>query len=128
VLSQVAQIGGALLILCAYGALQGRRLHARQVSYLLLNVTGSAILAVLALMQRQWGFLLLEGVWAIVSALAIISIVLAARRRHDRPSDNGSAAGDPEQGKPATSAWTYSGRDCATADPGLGADLRNVRG
>jgi hypothetical protein len=33
-----------------------------------VNFVGSAILAVLALLARQWGFLLLEGVWALVSA------------------------------------------------------------
>lgn len=85
VLSQVAQVAGALLILWAYGGLQGRRLHAKQMSYLLLNLIGSGILAMLALIQRQWGFLLLEGVWAIVSALAIITAAVAARRRPRPP-------------------------------------------
>jgi hypothetical protein len=35
--------------------------------YLVLNFVGSLILAVLAWHERQWGFLLLESVWAIVS-------------------------------------------------------------
>jgi hypothetical protein len=32
-----------------------------------MNLIGSAILAVVALQARQWGFVLLESVWAAVS-------------------------------------------------------------
>jgi hypothetical protein len=92
--NQIAQVTGALLILCAYGALQGHRLHAKQMSYLLLNLIGSAILAVLALIQRQWGFLLLEGVWAAVSALAIITAARARWRRRDGPLGDRSTTSD----------------------------------
>ncbi|HEU4393735.1 MAG TPA: hypothetical protein VFR04_08900 [Solirubrobacterales bacterium] len=41
--------------------------------YLALNLVGSAILAVLAATSSQWGFLLLEGVWAIVSAWGLVA-------------------------------------------------------
>ncbi|HEX6713099.1 MAG TPA: hypothetical protein VF066_06925 [Thermoleophilaceae bacterium] len=37
-----------------------------------LNEIGSLILAVLAAMSENWGFLLLEGVWAIVTANSLL--------------------------------------------------------
>jgi hypothetical protein len=67
VMSQLLQIAGALAVLAGYVLAQLGRLSQWSYPYLLLNFAGSAILAVLALVDRQWGFLLLEGVWAIVS-------------------------------------------------------------
>lgn len=69
---QVVQVIGSLLILVAFAAAQAGRLDPKAWSYLWLNLVGSAILAVQAAMGQQWGFLLLEGVWALVSLLGII--------------------------------------------------------
>jgi len=72
-MDQVIQIVGALLILVAFGAVQFQRMRPDSRLYLALNLAGSAILAVLAVAAAQWGFVLLEGVWAIVSAWGLIS-------------------------------------------------------
>ena len=80
-MDQVVQIVGALLILAAFAALQAGRIDANSRLYLVLNLVGSAILAVLALYEDQWGFLLLETAWAIVSAWSLIG--LARGRRSD---------------------------------------------
>jgi len=47
----------------------------KSLRYLILNVVGSTVLAVDAVIERQWGFLLLEGVWAIVSAVSMITVL-----------------------------------------------------
>jgi hypothetical protein len=50
-----------------------------------LNVVGSTVLAVEAVLERQWGFLLLEGVWAFVSAASLLSVV-RTQARSERPA------------------------------------------
>jgi hypothetical protein len=75
---QVVQIVGALLILVAFGAVQFDRMRPDSRLYLALNLAGSAILAALALRAQQWGFVLLEGVWAIVSAWGLLAALRSA--------------------------------------------------
>ncbi|HET8601444.1 MAG TPA: hypothetical protein VFL99_14035 [Segeticoccus sp.] len=65
--SQIIQVVGALLVLAGFAAVQANRMSPTQWSYLWLNALGSSALAVLAWLGRDWGFLLLEGVWALVS-------------------------------------------------------------
>ena len=74
-MSQLVQVVGALMILAAYALAQFRLLDQRSYPYLVLNVVGSAILAVLAFEERQWGFFLLEGAWALISLWGIIGRV-----------------------------------------------------
>ncbi len=73
-MAQAVQIVGALLILLAYGAAQFGFLDQHSRVYLVLNLVGSAVLAVLAWHEEQWGFLLLEGVWALVSLWGLIRV------------------------------------------------------
>jgi hypothetical protein len=83
---QVVQIVGALLILAAFTAVQVERMRPDSRLYLALNLAGSAILAVLAVIGQQWGFVLLEGVWAIVSAWGLVSTYASSGdRKATRP-------------------------------------------
>ena len=82
-MDQVVQVAGALLILTAFAAAQFHYLDQDSLSYIVLNLVGSIILAVLAYIESQWGFVLLEGVWAIVSAWSLV--------RHFRSGEPASA-------------------------------------
>jgi hypothetical protein len=68
----VIQIAGSVLILVAFGLAQLGVLDVKSRRYLVLNVVGSTVLAVDAAVGAQWGFLLLEGVWAVVSGVGLV--------------------------------------------------------
>ena len=73
-MDQVVQVIGALLILVAYAAAQFGALNQRSRLYLVVNLVGSAGLTILAWREEQWGFLLLEGVWAVVSLWGLVQV------------------------------------------------------
>jgi hypothetical protein len=66
-MGQLVQVVGALFILVAYGAAQFGAMTQHSRIYLVLNIIGSGILGVLALVEGLWGFLMLEVFWAAVS-------------------------------------------------------------
>lgn len=74
-MSDAFQLAGALAVLAAFIAVQLKLTSPSSYPSLALNLVGSAILAVIALEGRQWGFLLLEAVWAVVSAWGLIARV-----------------------------------------------------
>jgi hypothetical protein len=70
--TQLVQILGSLMILAAFVAAQREALSPDSRAYLALNLVGSAVLAVLAAHEHQWGFLLLESCWALVSGSGLL--------------------------------------------------------
>ena len=71
---QVVSIFGALMILIAYTANQFGWMAALSLPYAVANAAGAATLTVVAALEEQWGFLLLEGVWTLVSLIAIVKL------------------------------------------------------
>jgi hypothetical protein len=77
------ELAGAVLILAGFTLAQLRVLDQHSLVYLVLNLVGSFVLAVIALVDQRWGFLLLEGVWSIVSAISLVGVL----RRRGRPDE-----------------------------------------
>ena len=75
---QIVSVLGALAILGAYMANQLRFIGPSNMSYSVANFVGSAVLLVIAVIEVQWGFILLEGVWALVSLWGIFSVTRGA--------------------------------------------------
>lgn len=82
-MTQVVSLIGSVAVLAAYVATQFKWLEASHIAYAVLNFVGSGILAVIALVERQWGFLLLEGVWSLISLWSTIKILASRRPKAD---------------------------------------------
>ena len=74
VVGQVVQVAGAVCVLAGFAGAQIGVLSTQSAIYLVLNLVGSVVLAWLAAVDQQYGFLLLEAVWALVSAWALVRL------------------------------------------------------
>jgi len=80
------ELAGAVLILAGFTLAQLRLLDQHSLVYLVLNLVGSFVLAVIAWVDERWGFLLLEGVWSIVSAVSLVAVLLRSKARGPGPA------------------------------------------
>jgi hypothetical protein len=74
-MNQILQILGAIAILVAFALAQFHVLDVRSRLYLVLNFVGAVVLFVVAFAGEQWGFVMLEVVWAAVSLWSLIQVL-----------------------------------------------------
>jgi hypothetical protein len=65
--NQILSVVGSLLVLAAYFALQRGHLASGSRVYSAMNFFGAALMTWVAVSEWQVGFILLEGVWALLS-------------------------------------------------------------
>ena len=73
-LHQLASVAGAIMVLLAYVGYQRNWMTKEQPVYNLLNLVGSALLAWVAIVDRRWGFILLEVIWALLSVPPLLAM------------------------------------------------------
>jgi hypothetical protein len=75
----VAQLVGAVLNMGAFALLHFEVAPSSALRYLVPNLLGSILLVASAYATNQWGFLLLEGAWVVVTTSAIVARWRATR-------------------------------------------------
>ena len=70
-MSEILQWSAAIVVLVAFALSQRGSWPVTSYHYLGLNFVGGAGLSAAAALSHQWGFVLLEGIWALVAAWGI---------------------------------------------------------
>jgi len=83
---QVVSVVGALAILGAFAADQFGWVTPSRPSYAVANLVGAGILTVVAVADRQVGFVLLQGAWTLMSLWAVVAILRGSRGDGPRSS------------------------------------------
>ena len=63
-----------MLILVAFAGSQFAGMSPHSRVYLVLNLVGAAILTVVAFVDSDWGFVMLESVWTLVSLWGLVQL------------------------------------------------------
>ncbi len=66
-IAQIASLVGAILMLSAYLALQRGWMSREERRFSALNLVGASLLTFSAVIERNLGFILVEGCWALMS-------------------------------------------------------------
>jgi hypothetical protein len=87
--AEILQILGAIAVLAAFVSVQAGLIAPTSYLSLALNLAGSALLAALALRGHQWGFVVLEASWAVVTAHGVRARIANRSAPAEGPSRRG---------------------------------------
>lgn len=94
---QLISLVGAALVLSAFVASQLGRMSTEGAAYRLMNLAGSVILTIVAVLGRVWGFVVLNGVWALVSLAGIVRLLRGRSARIEAaPAEHGGGVTSTE--------------------------------
>jgi hypothetical protein len=79
--SQALQIAAGVIVVSAFAASQLRLMDPFRFPYLAMNFVGTGVLAAVALSLEQFGFVLTNGVWAVVSLLGLLRLAWTRANR-----------------------------------------------
>ncbi len=66
---------GVSMILMAYFLNLNNKLNSADIRYILLNLVGATLACLASILMEYYPFVLLEGVWTIVSVVALIKAI-----------------------------------------------------
>lgn len=69
---QIVSLIGAFFILIAFMGNQFGWMNAQAIGYQVLNLVGALLLTATATMNHQYGFIVLEGTWSVVSFIGVL--------------------------------------------------------
>ncbi len=79
---QMVSLLGAAMVLAGYAMIQSGWCRELDAVYLVLNILGSLLLGVVAVVERQIGFIVLEFAWA---GMGVVGAARAWKLRTARP-------------------------------------------
>jgi hypothetical protein len=72
---QLVSLVGAVMQLVAYALMQLGRLPSESYPYQLANIIGSFMMTVVATINHEYGFILMEAVWFVTSAYGLYKLM-----------------------------------------------------
>ncbi|MEB3200862.1 MAG: hypothetical protein VKK62_10085 [Synechococcaceae cyanobacterium] len=72
---QAVSLVGATMQLAVYALMQVGRLASSSYPYQLANVIGSFLMTIVATINHEYGFILMEAVWFLTSAYGLVRLI-----------------------------------------------------